>query len=75
MLHVTDLIIPLAGFRRSILLSETQLSCSDSRDSHSVYDFSLGLHHYLRNGGRSRVEIKVDFHERVVSLSTLLDLY
>ena len=75
MLHIADLITPLAGFRRSFLLSEAQLSCSDSRNSHSVYDISLGLHHYLQNGGRSGVEIKVDFHEGVVSLSTLLDLY
>jgi len=73
-LHVTDLITPMAGFRRSILLSEMPLSCFDSWDSHSVYDISLGLHHYLWNGGRSRVEIKVDFHEGAVSLSMLLDL-
>jgi hypothetical protein len=35
----------------------------------------LGLHHYLRNGGRSRLEIKVGFREGAVPGSTLLALY
>ena len=46
-----------------------------SWNSHGVCAISLGLHSYLRNGGRSRVEIKVEFHEGVVPLSTLLALY
>jgi len=40
-----------------------------------MYDISLGLHPYLRNGGRSRLEIKVEFHEGAVPLSTLLAVY
>ena len=71
--YVTDIITPLTGFRRSILPSETQLSSSDSQDSPSMYDIPAGLHHYLRNGGGPRVEIKVDFLKGVVPLSTLLD--
>ena len=52
-----------------------QLSISDFRHSHGVCDVPLGLHPYLRNGGRSCLEIKVEFHERAVPLSTLLALY
>jgi hypothetical protein len=51
------------------------LGSSDSRHSHGVYDVPLGLHAYLRNGGRSRLEIQVEFHEGAVPLSTLLGLY
>ena len=40
-----------------------------------MYDIPLGLHTYLRNGGQSRLEIKVEFHEGAVPLSTLLALY
>ena len=40
-----------------------------------MYDVYLGLHPYLRNGGRSRVEIKVEFREGVIPPSTLLALY
>ena len=46
-----------------------------SRRSRSFYVVYLGLHHYLRNGGRSRLEIKVGFREGAVSGSTLLALY
>jgi hypothetical protein len=35
----------------------------------------LGLHYYFRNGGRPRMEIKVEFHEWIVPLSALLALY
>ena len=54
------------------MVSEKKLSSSDSHDSHSVDDVSLGLHPYLPNGGRSRMEIKVEFHEGAILLSTLL---
>ena len=40
-----------------------------------MYNVLLGLHPYLRSGGRSRVEIKGEFHEVVVPLSALLALY
>jgi hypothetical protein len=41
----------------------------------------LGLHSYLQNGGRSRVEIKVEFHEglylfqRYVPLTDILSAF
>jgi len=47
---------------------------SDSQDSRSVCGVPLGLHPHFWNGGRSRLEIKVDFYEGPVSLSTLLAL-
>jgi len=62
-------------FLRSSLLSEKRLRSSDSRDSHGVYDVHLGLHSYLQDGGRSRLEIKVEFHEGPVPLSALLAFY
>ena len=34
----------------------------DSRHSRMFYHTCLGLLHYLRNGGRSRLEIEVDLH-------------
>jgi len=40
-----------------------------------MYNVLLGPHPYLRNGGRSRVEIKGEFHEVVVPLPTVLALY
>ena len=48
---------------------------SDFRRSRSFYPVYLGLHHNLRNGGRSRLEIKVGFREGAVSGSTLLALF
>jgi len=39
---------------------------------HTIY---LGLHTYIPNGGRSRLEIEMEFHEGAVSLSTLLAVY
>ena len=54
---------------------ETKLNSSDSRDSCSVYYVYLGLHPYLQDGGRSRLEIKVEFHEGAVSLSALFACY
>ena len=71
-LHFTDLTTPLAEFWRSGLLLEKQLSSSDCRDSHSVYDVLLRLHPYLPNGGWFRIEIKVEFHKGAILLSTLL---
>jgi len=62
-------------FRRSILLSEKRLRSSDSRDSRGTYDVHLGLHSYLQDGGRSRLEIKVEFHEGALPLSALLAFY
>jgi len=43
--------------------------------SRSLYVVYLGLYHYLRNGGRSRLEIKVGFREGDISGSTLLALF
>jgi len=45
------------------------------RRSRILYVVYLGLHRYLRNGGRSRLEIGVGFREGAVSASTLLALY
>ena len=73
--HFADPITPLAEFWRSSLLSEKEFCYADAQDSHGVYDVRLGLNPYLRNGGRSRVEIKEEFHEVVVPLSALLALY
>ena len=64
-----------AEFWRSSLLSEKELSSSNTPNSHSANNVPLGLHPYLRNGGRSRLEIKVEFHEGAVPLSTLLAFY
>ena len=47
----------------------------DSQDSHGVRSVPLGLHPHLWNGGRSRLEIKVEFYEGVVPLSAVLALY
>jgi len=55
--------------------AETKLWSSDSRDSRGVYDVHLGLHSYLQDGGRSRLDIKVEFHEGTVPLSALLAFY
>ena len=44
-------------------------------NSDSVYDVPLGLHSYLWDGGRSRLEIKVELHEGAVPLPTLLAFY
>ena len=52
-----------------------QFKFSYSRHSRRVYDIYLGLHPYLRNGGRSGLEIGVEFHEGAVLLATLLALY
>ena len=62
-------------FRRSTLLLEKKLRFSDSCDSHSVFDVHLGLHPYLQDGGRFRLEIKVEFHEGAVPLSALFAFY
>jgi len=60
-------------FWRSIMRLEKKLrSSSDSSDSHGIYDVHLGLYPYLQDGSRSRLEIKVEFHEGVVPLSALL---
>ena len=40
-----------------------------------VYSVYLGLHPYLPNGSRSGLEIKMEFHEGALLLSTLLALY
>ena len=45
------------------------------RRSRSFCVVYLGLHDYLRNGGRSRLEIKMGFCEGAVSGSTLLALF
>ena len=65
----------LPEFWRSILPFETSLRSSDSSNSHRVFDVHLGLHPYLQDGGRSRLEIQVEFHEGVIPLSTLLAFY
>jgi len=74
-LHLADLITPLAVLWRSSLLSEKEFCYVDAQDSHGGYDVHLGPHPYLRNGGRSGVEIKGEFHEVVVPLPTVLALY
>ena len=63
------------SFEGRVSYQRTQLCYPDARDSDGVYDVPLGLPPYLRNGSRSRVEIKVKFHEGTVPLSTLLALY
>ena len=40
-----------------------------------MYDVLMGLYPYPWNGGRARVEIRGEFHEVAVPLSTLLALY
>ena len=65
----------LTEFWRSILLLKKKSSFSDFWYSGGMYDVPLGLHPYLGNGGRSRLEIEVEFHEGAVPLSTLLALY
>jgi len=45
------------------------------RRSRSFCVVYLGLHHYLRNGGRSRLELKMGFREGAVSGSTLFALF
>ena len=72
-----NLTAPLVEFWRSGsgLLSEKKSGSSDCRDSRSNYDVPLGLHPHLRNGGQSRMEIKVEFYEGVIPLSTLLAVY
>jgi len=47
----------------------------DSRNSRMFYHSYLGLLPYLRNGGRSRLEIEVEFHEGAIPLSKLLALH
>ena len=54
---------------------ELNLNSSDPPDSRGVYDVHFGLHSYLQDGGRSRLEIKVEFYEGAVPLSTLLTFY
>ena len=61
-------------FWRSIVWLETNLRSSDSSDSCGVFDVHLGLYPYFQDGGWFRLEIKVEFHEGAVPLSTLLVL-
>ena len=65
----------LAEFWRWILVSEEHWALLTSCDSRGMYAIHLGLHPYPRNGGQSRLEIKMESHEGVVPLSTLLALY
>ena len=51
------------------------MNTSDFHDSHGLYGVPLGLRPHLWDGGRSRLEIKVEFYEGVVPLSALLALY
>ena len=62
-------------FWRSILPLEKKLSSSDYHDSRGIHDVHLGVHCYLQDGGRSRLEIKVEFHKGAVPLSALLAFY
>ena len=62
-------ILPVSAvIGKQIWLSDCLRSCIFC----TVY---LGLHHYLRNGGRSRLEIEVGFRKGIVLSSTLLALY
>ena len=63
------------NFEGQFCYKRRNLALLTSCDSHGVCVVPLGLHPYLRNGGRSRMEIKVEFHEGVVPLSTLLAIY
>ena len=57
-------------FQQSVLPLEKKMSPSNSYHSHGLYDIHLGLHPYVQYGGRSDLEIEVEFHERTVPLST-----
>ena len=52
-----------------------QSSLSNYYHSHGRYNIYLGLHPYFQHGGRSGLEIKVEFHEGPVPLSTLPAIY
>ena len=56
-------------------IKKKQLSFSDCHHSHGMYDVLLGLYPYLRNGGQSRLEIKMEFYEGTVPFSALPALY
>ena len=52
-----------------------QSSLSNSCHSHGLYNIYLGLHPDIQHGGRSGLEIKVEFYEGAVPLSTLHAIY
>ena len=68
------------GWIRNLIVSNfchctNNWNYSQFHHSRGLYDVCLGLHHYLQNGGRSGLEIQVDFHEGAVPFSTLLAIY
>jgi len=63
------------GLRASVLSLENNLNkFPHPPHSCSIYDIYMGLHPYLRNGGRSGLEIEVEFHEGAILVSTILAL-
>ena len=73
-----DLIILVLSPARTLKVNlplEKKSSPTDCSDSRSVFSVNLGLHPYLQDGGRSCLEIKVEFHEGAVSLSALHSFY
>ena len=73
-LYFANLITPWQNFEGKLWhwRSNCDLLTLDSRGICNVH---MGLYHYLHNGGRSRLEIKVEFYEGLIPLSTLLALY
>jgi len=62
-------------YQPSVPPLKMQLSPSNSCHSHGLCDIYLGLRPPVQRGGRSGLEIKVEFHERAVPLSTLPAIY